>query len=104
MARQPAGRAQVGALALGALLAIGAMSPALGQPTSGGPTSAQVDALIQDIRAHKQMCDKVDPAQADLVRQCANEQAALLARQQRLGVSDEALNDKLKARGGWRWP
>lgn len=67
------------------------------------PTSAQIDALIEDINAHKQLCDTVTSAQEALYKQCANEQASLVARQQQLGVSDDALNGKLKSRG-WRWP
>ena len=70
---------------------------------SAAPSSAQLDALIEDIKAHKEMCDKVDPGQAEQVKQCSNEQAALVARQKRLGVSNATVNAKLKTRG-WRWP
>jgi hypothetical protein len=67
------------------------------------PSSAQVDALIEDINAHKQLCDKVTVGDGSRFKQCTNEQASLVARQQKLGVSNEALNGKLQARG-WRWP
>jgi hypothetical protein len=49
------------------------------------------------------MCDKADSSQAAVFHQCANEHAALVARQKRLEVTDETLNGKLKTRG-WRWP
>ena len=78
-----------------------ATAPARAQTAAASP--AQVDALIEDIKAHKQMCGKVTSSQTGLARQCANEQAALIARQQKLGVSDETLNAQLKTRG-WRWP
>jgi outer membrane murein-binding lipoprotein Lpp len=89
------------AAASGSLLLSGGPSPARAQTPEASP--AQIDSLIEDIKAHKQMCDKVDASQEALVRQCNNEQTALVARQQRLGISDEALNAKLKTRG-WRWP
>jgi hypothetical protein len=66
-------------------------------------TPAQVDALIEDINAHKQLCDKVQPSETELFQQCAKQQATLVARQQKLGVSNDVLNSKLKTRG-WRWP
>jgi hypothetical protein len=89
------------ALGFGPPLLLNSASPARAQTTAASP--AQVDALIEDIKAHKQMCDNIDSSNAALVKQCANEQAALVARQQRLGISDDALNAKLKTRG-WRWP
>jgi len=82
------------------MLAVGAL-PARAEPAAA--SSAQIDSLIQDIKAHKQMCDKVDPSNADQAKQCANEHNGLVARQKRLGISDETLNGKLKTRG-WRWP
>jgi hypothetical protein len=88
------------AAVLGSLLVI-APPPTARAQTAASP--AQVDALIQDIKAHEQMCGKVDPGQAALSEQCANEHASLLARQKTLGVSDDALNARLKTRG-WRWP
>jgi len=66
-------------------------------------SAAQVDALIADMKAHKELCDKVTPSQAQLYKQCSNETGLLVARQKALGLTDEALNDKLKTRG-WRWP
>jgi hypothetical protein len=67
------------------------------------PSSSQVDALVEDINAHKQLCDKVTSKQAALFHQCSNEEASLLARQKELGVSNQDLNSKLQTRG-WRWP
>ena len=64
---------------------------------------AQVDALVEDIDAHEQMCNGVSAAQARLYQQCTNEKAALVARQKLLGESDDALNGRLQSRG-WRWP
>lgn len=66
-------------------------------------SAAQIDALVADMKAHKDLCDKVTPSQATLYQQCSNEKARLVARQQALGLTDDALNDKLKTRG-WRWP
>jgi hypothetical protein len=67
------------------------------------PSSSQLDALVEDINAHKQLCDKVTAKQAALFHQCSNEEASLLARQKQLGVSNNDLNSKLQTRG-WRWP
>jgi len=101
MNRSALGLAISGALASAWLTVSVAVPPALADsPTA---SSTEVNALVQDVKAHKQMCDKVDSSQAALSRQCANEHAALVARQKRLGVSDETLNGKLKTRG-WRWP
>jgi hypothetical protein len=68
-----------------------------------GPSSSQVDALVEDINAHKQLCGKVTDKQSALFHQCANEETSLLARQKELGVSNKDLNSKLQTRG-WRWP
>jgi hypothetical protein len=69
------------------------------------PDTSAIDALVEDISAHKQLCATVTPSQAGLYKQCSNEQASLAARQKALGLTDEALNGnpKLKSRG-WRWP
>jgi gas vesicle protein len=83
------------------LLLAAPIAPARAQTMAASP--AQADALIEDIKAHKQTCDKVDASQTALIQQCANEQAALVARQQKLGISDDTVNGKLKTRG-WRWP
>src|SRR5579864_8807832 len=69
----------------------------------GKATAAQVDSLVEDINAHKQLCGSVTKKQKALYRQCKNEQASLLARQKQLGVSNHDLNTKLSTRG-WRWP
>ena len=66
-------------------------------------TSAQINALIEDINAHKQLCDKVQASETELFQQCARQQTTLIARQKKLGVSNDELNSKLKTRG-WRWP
>ena len=68
-----------------------------------GASSAQVDALVEDINAHKQLCGKVTDKHAALFHQCANEEASLIERQKELGVSNKDLNSKLQTRG-WRWP
>ena len=75
-----------------------ATTPSLAQDTT--QSTAQIDALIADIKAHKQSCDDANPNPPVF---CANEKAELIARQKRLSVSDDALTDKLKTRG-WRWP
>lgn len=67
------------------------------------PTQAQIDSLIADISAHKQACAHVKPSQALAFKRCSNEQAQLVDRQKRLGISNDMLNGKLKSRG-WRWP
>jgi hypothetical protein len=70
---------------------------------SSALSSGQVEALVEDIGAHKQLCDKVTSSQTELFKECADQKTSLVARQQKLGVSDDSLNSKLKTRG-WRWP
>ncbi len=65
-------------------------------------TAAQVDALLEDIKAHKHICADVKPGDPAYL-QCSNERTALAARQKRLGVSNDMVNSQLKSRG-WRWP
>lgn len=95
------------AISLGPLLL--STAPSSAQANNSAPadntapssaSSAQIDSLIEDIKAHKQACDDAAPSPTAF---CANEKAALVARQKRLDLSDDALNDKLITRG-WRWP
>jgi hypothetical protein len=88
-----------GAIGLGSFLLSNAISPA--RADTAAASSAQIDALIEDIDAHKQLCDKVISSQDKLFQQCKNEHAQLVARQQQLGLSDDAVNSKTKTRG-WR--
>jgi hypothetical protein len=74
--------------------------PSLAQGNNTAASTAQIDSLIADIKAHKQSCDDSVPKPTAF---CANEKAELVARQKRLGLSDNTLTDKLKTRG-WRWP
>jgi hypothetical protein len=93
-------------IGLGPLLLSIANSPSQAQTPQAAttaPARSQIDVLIDDIQAHKQMCEKVHSSKNALYRQCANEQKALVDRQHRLGVSDSTLNESLKTRG-WRWP
>jgi len=80
-------------------------SPAWAQTNaaeSSAPSSAQIDALIQDIKAHKQMCDNIVASQPVQFQQCANEKATLIARQQRLGMSNDAVTNRLNGSAGTR--
>jgi hypothetical protein len=67
------------------------------------PSQQQIDSLVADITAHKQACGSVTASQPLDFKRCNNEQAQLVDRQKRLGLSDDALNGKLQSRG-WRWP
>jgi len=88
--------------ALAVISVLGTVSP-LTVLAQSGASPSQVDALVEDINAHKQLCGKVTEKQAALFHQCSNEEASLLARQKQLGVSNQDLNSKLQTRG-WRWP
>jgi hypothetical protein len=61
---------------------------------------AQIESLVADIKAHKQSCNDNAP---NPTKFCVNEKADLVARQKRIGVSDDAVNKGLQTRG-WRWP
>lgn len=67
------------------------------------PSQQQINSLVADITAHKQACGNVTASQPVDFKRCNNEQAQLVDRQKRLGLSDDALNGKLQSRG-WRWP
>lgn len=71
------------------------------QTAQASPSQSDIDQLVEDIAAHKSACPDSDPHPSTL---CVNEAASLAARQKRLGIADDALNAKLKTRGGWRWP
>lgn len=71
------------------------------QTTQTSPSQSDIDQLVEDIAAHKSACPDSDPHPSTF---CVNEAASLSARQKRLGIADDALNAKLKTRGGWRWP
>lgn len=81
--------------------ALSAVPAAQAQTTQTSPSQADIDQLVEDIAAHKSACPDSDPHRSTF---CVNEAASLAARQKRLGIADDALNAKLKTRGGWRWP
>lgn len=81
--------------------ALSAVPAARAQTIQASPSQADIDQLVEDIAAHKSACPDSDPHPTTF---CVNEAASLAARQKRLGIADDALNAKLKTRGGWRWP
>jgi hypothetical protein len=65
----------------------------------------QVDALLKDIEAHERKCAAVTPDQATLQRECTGEKAELVARQGKIGIPDEVINEKFaRDNPAWRWP
>jgi hypothetical protein len=91
------------AIGLGPLALSMASSPSRAQMVGSAPPSSPTYVLVDDIQAHKQMCEKARSTKDALYRQCANEQKALIERQHALGISNSTLNERLKTRG-WRWP
>ena len=90
-----------------ALITVALEPPAAAQ--TAGPSPAAVDALVSDIKAFLQRCGNLDPSQTDAVQKCTSDHAALVTRQQKLGVSNKTVVDKLTAgvaTRGWRdpWP
>jgi uncharacterized protein YfiM (DUF2279 family) len=82
-------------------LAFQATISAFAQDSSA--TSDSIDNLVADVKAHHVACANITPAQSAIFSRCQHEQNVLIERQQRLGISDEALNSKLETRR-WHWP
>lgn len=74
--------------------------PLWAQIENSSLSSAQIDALIEDIKEFKQSCDS--PAQS-VTALCTTQKADLIARQKGLNITDDEISDKLKS-NGWRWP
>jgi hypothetical protein len=69
------------------------------------PSWETTDALVRDIGVYQATCGTVMPDSSTHYRQCASEKGDLLARQQKLNVTDDTINEKLQARNvDWHWP
>jgi hypothetical protein len=104
MKRQVSRLRMVYTTGLAPLLLLVANSPCQAQTTAASPS--QVKVLIRDINAYMKRCESVRPSHADLFQACATEKKSLLARQMKLGVSNETINgtSTLNTRGWRGWP
>jgi hypothetical protein len=87
-----------------------AISPAVGGGFRGTGISQsweKTNQLIAAIKNHLLTCSEVTEKQTDLSRQCSDEKTDLLSQQQKLGISDSLINERLNAEGPAsppRWP
>jgi hypothetical protein len=67
----------------------------------------KIDELVAAIGQHLAVCSEATDQQTHLSLQCGNEKADLLSQQEKLGVSDSIINERLNAKGPvppLRWP
>jgi hypothetical protein len=68
------------------------------------PASAATDTeiLVRDFKTYHKRCDHVAESDAAMARKCADEKTGLVQRQQKLGISDEKLNEMMNPLGELR--
>ncbi len=91
-------------------IAVSAISPSVaGTFRSPGVSQSweKIDELVAAIEQHLSVCSETTDQQTHLSLQCGNEKADLLSQQEKLGVSDSVINERLNAKGPApprRWP
>jgi hypothetical protein len=71
------------------------------------PPWEQYEDLVAAIKRHLSACSEATDKRTDLARQCSDEKADLLSRQQKFGLSDGLINERLNAENPAsqpRWP
>jgi hypothetical protein len=69
------------------------------------PAWDETKQLVSAIETYSATCASSTRGTTDEVQRCNDEKADLLARQRKLGVSDDLINTRIKNDGkDWRWP
>jgi hypothetical protein len=104
------GRGSMAVAAIAACIVFSAISPAVAGGFRGTGVSQsweKIDALVAAIAQHLSTCGGATDQQTHLSLQCGDEKTDLISRQEKLGVSDSIINERLNARNPvppLRWP